>query len=58
MKYLLLLTVLLAGCANDLKMSRAADRCEKIGYQRGTDQFKDCQTKLMSAKGSTTVLID
>lgn len=53
MRYLLLL-VFLAGCTaiqdakDDMRIDRYTRTCEKLGYQKDTEEFKGCLTQMMA----------
>lgn len=54
MRYLLI-AVLLSGCAlkelqDEMFISRYAGTCTKLGYVAGTTDFRECQTRLLSAR--------
>lgn len=58
MKFLVLLVVLLSGCAaiEDYKDERRAERseatCLKLGHQKGTPEFMDCVTQVAAARST------
>lgn len=46
MRYLLL-ALMLAGCATqDERIAAKAPSCEKMGYEKGSDAFRNCQLQL------------
>lgn len=50
MRYVLI-ALLLSGCAikdlqDDMRLSRYATACTKLGHAAGTPEFRDCQTRM------------
>lgn len=56
MRYLcIVICAALSGCAikelqTDMRIERYSERCEKIGWQKGTDQHRECVTQHMAVK--------
>lgn len=55
MRYFVLMisALMLAGCANqERRLSDAAALCKKIGFEEGTEKFKECQLQSYQADTS------
>ena len=52
MRYLLI-ALMLSGCAARVDgFTKTAEACEKLGYTKETDQFRDCQVKFFQMEQS------
>jgi hypothetical protein len=57
MRYLMLV-VMLGGCSaiqdvkDDMRIDRYTRTCEKLGYAKDSEEFRDCLTKMVAARQS------
>jgi len=51
----IVLCLLIAGCStpSELRFERAEATCDKIGFARDTDQYRNCMATTMAARRPT-----